>query len=91
MPSTMGVVAVHWLRLLRWRSPRMHWTPASQPLLDLRAEPKQWAARTHVDDRLRHVWVATLIATHAVAVREAEELGDSLCVDEIFGPHGRSH
>jgi len=57
---------------------------ASCPLLDLRAEPELDSALSEVKHRLRHVDVALLVLENCVAVREAENLGYALRIDEVL-------
>jgi hypothetical protein len=54
------------------------------PSCDLRAEPELDAAFTKVDDRLGHVVVGSLILADGVAVRQAENVGDALSVDQVI-------
>jgi hypothetical protein len=63
----------------------------SSPSLDFGSEPKLDAAAAQLDDRARHVGVASLVEAHAVAVGEAESVGDQLRVDQVVGLHEWSH
>jgi hypothetical protein len=53
------------------------------PAFDLGTKPELHAARSQVEGWLRHVGVPPLILGHGVAVREAKDFGDALCVEKI--------
>ena len=56
-----------------------------RPALDLGSEPKLDAALAEVDDRLGHVVVPALVLKNRIAMGQAEDVGDALRVEEIFG------
>ena len=66
-----------------------HGTPPMEPILDLGAEPDGGAAVTEGDNRAWHVGISALVAADAVAVRQAEKLGDAVRVDQVLGPDKR--
>jgi hypothetical protein len=57
---------------------------AGRPTLNLGTEPKLDAALSEIEYRPWHVVVALLVLKHGVAVREAEDFGHALGVDQIF-------
>jgi hypothetical protein len=54
------------------------------PCSDLRAEPELDATLAKVEHRPRHVAVSLLILEHRVPVGKAENLGDTLSVDQVI-------
>lgn len=69
----------------------MHRAALLEPRKHLGAAPYEQATVAEGEDRSRHVWVAALVATHAVALREAKKVGDTLRVDEVVGVDQRGH
>ena len=61
------------------------------PALDLRTKPKARPAWAEVEDRPRHVGVATLILADGVALRKAENPGDFVSVDEVVDKYASRH
>lgn len=63
--------------------------PSCGPVFDLGTQPELHAARAQVEHRLRHVGVSLPILGDCVAVSEAKDFGNALCVKEILGVHRR--
>lgn len=61
------------------------------PRANLRFLPEPRPSGSQVHHRPRHVGVSPLVGAHAVAMREAKEIGDALSIDEILGIHPWSH
>lgn len=64
---------------------------AGVPSLDLRPQPEARAAGSEIEDGPWHVWIAALILTDRVAVAEAEDPGDVVCVDEVVDNYSFRH
>jgi len=66
--------------------------PLLVPGDDLAAQPQLRASSTSLVDRLGHVYVAPLILVDSIRMREPEQVGDFMRVDEIvdihLSPHG---
>lgn len=54
------------------------------PGRDLGSEPELAATHAHVDHGPGHVGVTPLVAADTVELREAQDLGDSVRVDQVF-------
>ena len=63
----------------------------SCPTLNLGTQPELYPSAGKVDYWTRHVVVAGLVLAHCVAVRETEDLGDGLGVDEVVDVDFSSH
>jgi hypothetical protein len=61
------------------------------PSLNLWSEPQSRPTRTEIDRGPGHVHVALLIRTDAISMREPEEIGDALGVDEVLSSHPWRH
>ena len=61
------------------------------PAFHLGSQPELHAARSQVEHRLRHVGVPPLILGDGVAVSEAKDFGNALCVEKILGVDLRGH
>lgn len=64
---------------------------ASCPAFDLWTKPELDATLPKVNYRLGHIVVPTLILEHGVAMGEAEDIGDALRIEEVFGCDSRGH
>jgi hypothetical protein len=61
------------------------------PALDLRTKPKAGTTGTEVEHWSRHVGPAMLVLADRVAVGEAENSGDIVCVDELVNGNSSGH
>jgi hypothetical protein len=61
------------------------------PTLDLGSEPELHAPVAELAHRARHVLVPVLIHANGVAVSETEEIGHSICVEEIVDVYLSTH
>jgi len=61
------------------------------PAFDFRTQPELHPSIAEVDDRTRHVVVPALVEANAVAMRQPEDVGDHLSVDEVLGADARTH
>jgi len=61
------------------------------PPLDLRTEPELDAPLAQIDGRPWHVFVLPLVLEHGVPVRQTEDIGDALGVEEIVCLDLRGH
>jgi hypothetical protein len=59
------------------------------PCFDLRSEPQSRPVGAEVDDGAGHVRILVQVLADGVPVGEADESGDLLCVDEVFGTNQR--
>jgi hypothetical protein len=73
------------------------WTSASSsfepcgPVLDIWPEPELYAPIAEIHDRARHVLMAPLVEADAVAVRQLQDVGDGLGVDQVLSGDIRTH
>ena len=61
------------------------------PLFDLRTKPELDAPLPEIEYRLGHIAVSVLVLQHGAAVREPEDLGHALSVDQVLGIDSRRH
>jgi hypothetical protein len=54
---------------------------------DLRLEPEKRPSRTKIDDGSRHVRIAPLIDGHGCPLSQAQDLSDTLGIDEVVSVH----
>jgi hypothetical protein len=64
---------------------------ARRPLLNLGPDPKLGTTVAELPDRPRHVLVSVLVDADGVAVREAEQFCDPVCVKEIVDVYLSTH
>lgn len=64
---------------------------SSVPSLDLWPQPQAWSAAAQVEDRTRHVGVPVHILAHRVPMREPEDAGNVMRVDQIVDDHSPGH
>src|SRR5206468_12468341 len=64
--------------------------PAGPPF-DARPRPELSPPLPEVQDGTRHVGISALIKADAVAMGEAQDLGDDLSVDQVLGSDLRCH
>jgi len=62
-----------------------------RPALDVRPQPKLYPPLPEIQDGTRHVVISALIEADAVAMGEAQDLGNDLSVDQVLGSHLRCH
>jgi hypothetical protein len=56
-----------------------------RPTLDFGPEPQLRTAATKIEHRSRHIHISLLIHAHGVPQVQAEDLSDSVRIDQIFG------
>ncbi len=75
-----------WIRTCPSVSP-----PPGDPLQDLRSQPEPRPTPTEIHHRSRHVGVSLLIGGDRVSVAQAEEIRDTLRIDQVVGVDLRGH
>ena len=65
--------------------------PNMVPIFDLGPQPQLRSTTRSFDHRPWHVWVTTLIETHALALRQAKDLGNTLRIQQVIGVDKRRH
>jgi len=63
----------------------------SRPPFDLRPQPQLQPTSTTVDERPWHLEIPRLVLAHRVAMRQAENRGDFLSIDEVVHVDPASH
>ena len=61
------------------------------PALDLRTKPKARPAGAEVENRSRHVRIATLVLADGVALCQPEDASDLVGVDEVLKDDASGH
>jgi hypothetical protein len=69
----------------------MYGTALFKPVQNLASPPNKKTPVPERDHRTRHVGIAALVAAHAVALSEAEEISDTLSIDEVISVDDGRH